>query len=148
MTDPAQIAKALTPAQRVVFEAIKFANWAAGQGVTPIDGEDASPPEEFLMAYSETTGDEDWESLPIRIAQTIRKTPLKMMSPLTPAQRDALLEIRQREDRLDESRFSESTGLSVYGLASAGLLSISETCDGKFAKLTYLGRAVAAELEG
>src|SRR5690606_20280557 len=54
--------------QSAIYEALRFANWAAGQGICPAEGEDATAPEDFLMAYSEATGDDDWETLPARIA--------------------------------------------------------------------------------
>ena len=71
MTDAADIEKALTPAQRVVFEALRWANFSAGEGLGPVDGEDALAPDEFLMAYSDATGDEDWDTLAERLSRAV-----------------------------------------------------------------------------
>lgn len=54
--------------RRLVHSALKFAVWAAGEGIAPAEGEPARAPEDFLMEYAEATGDEDWDGLPDRIA--------------------------------------------------------------------------------
>lgn len=56
------------PKAALIREAIRFANWAAGEGICPIAGEPATAPEEFLFDYSMATGDEEWETLADRIA--------------------------------------------------------------------------------
>ena len=54
---------------KMIYEALRFASWAAGEGLAPIDGEDAQAPEDFLYVYSCKTGDEDWDTLPQRMAE-------------------------------------------------------------------------------
>ena len=51
----------------VIRNALDFANRAAGEGIE-IDGQS---PEDFLMEYSDATGNEDWDSLPDRIAAIV-----------------------------------------------------------------------------
>ena len=58
-----------TPVEKLIYEAVKFAYWAAGQGICPVDEEGASAPDEFLMRYSDETGDEDWETLAFRLSR-------------------------------------------------------------------------------
>lgn len=58
----------MTDAERtLIHEALRFAVWAAGEGIAPADGEPASAPEDFLMDYSNATGDVDWDGLANRI---------------------------------------------------------------------------------
>lgn len=56
----------------VALEALRWANWCAGQGICAIESEGVRAPEDFLMDYSDATGDEDWETAPERIAERIR----------------------------------------------------------------------------
>lgn len=49
----------------LVYQSVRFANWAAGEGICPIADEPALPPDEFLLAFSEATGFEDWEGLDV-----------------------------------------------------------------------------------
>lgn len=49
----------LAPEFKLIRQAIKFANLAAGEGIY-IDG---IGPEDFLMDYSDETGFEDWDAL-------------------------------------------------------------------------------------
>lgn len=48
----------------LIRAALRFADLAAGEGIE-IDG---LAPEDFLTAYSEATGDEDWDTIADRIA--------------------------------------------------------------------------------
>lgn len=57
-----------TARETLVYEALRFANWAAGEGICPVEGEPSTAPEDFLMAYTNATDDVDWESLPYRIS--------------------------------------------------------------------------------
>jgi hypothetical protein len=57
--------------QALIMHALTFADWAAGEGITPGERDQANgvlPPDEFLLAYSDETGDEDWDTLPQRVA--------------------------------------------------------------------------------
>jgi hypothetical protein len=51
----------------MLSEAVRFAAWAAGEGICPVDGQPAKAPEDFLMAYSEATGEEEWETMADRL---------------------------------------------------------------------------------
>lgn len=57
----------------LIKRSIAFADWAAGEGISPsLTGEGATEdldPENFLYAYSQATGDEDWLSLASRISK-------------------------------------------------------------------------------
>lgn len=55
----------------LVRNALDFANRAAGEGIE-IDG---LSPEDFLMKYSVTTGDEDWDTLTDRILDDLTPSP-------------------------------------------------------------------------
>lgn len=53
--------------EALIRESIRFASWGAGEGLCPrIEGV-VTEPEDFLMAYSVATGDEDWETLAERV---------------------------------------------------------------------------------
>lgn len=47
-----------------VYEAMRFALWAAGQGIFPEAGEPAVAPEDFLFEYSKAVDVDDWDGLP------------------------------------------------------------------------------------
>lgn len=53
----------------LVRDALIFANWAAGECLCP---EGIPAPEDFLTEYSDSTGDEDWETFSVRISAAIR----------------------------------------------------------------------------
>lgn len=54
-------------AKALIREALRFADWAAGEGIAPADGQPATAPDEFLAAYSDATGDDDWDALADRL---------------------------------------------------------------------------------
>ena len=56
------------PLQELIYQALRFAYWAAGEGIRPVDYEKVPGPEDFLFDYSKATGDEDWETLAERLA--------------------------------------------------------------------------------
>lgn len=58
----------LTAEMALIRNAIRFANWAAGEGLCPADDQGVLGPEDFLFAYSIATGDEEWATLADRIA--------------------------------------------------------------------------------
>lgn len=58
---------------KLLYDALRFAVWAAGEGIEPVKGEDAEAPEDFLMAYSEKLGDDEWETLPARMGQILNE---------------------------------------------------------------------------
>jgi hypothetical protein len=55
----------------LIRRAIKFSDWAAGEGLCPAGCDDTDQeersPEEFFFAYSTATGDEDWNGLSDRV---------------------------------------------------------------------------------
>lgn len=55
----------------MVYEAVRFALWAAGEGICPIAGENAVAPEDFLFEYSKAVDIEDWDGLHIAVRDVI-----------------------------------------------------------------------------
>lgn len=51
----------------LVYEALRFANFAAGEGICPASEDDARDPALFLSDYTDQTGDDDWDALAARI---------------------------------------------------------------------------------
>lgn len=49
--------------RRMIVECVRFAVWAAGEGLTPAASEPAEGPEDFLFEFSKQTGFEDWDDL-------------------------------------------------------------------------------------
>lgn len=47
----------------LIRKALQFSYWAAGEGIGPTEGQAAEAPDDFLVAYSDATGDGDWEAL-------------------------------------------------------------------------------------
>lgn len=47
----------------MIYEAVRFSLWAAGQGICPAPGEDAVAPEDFLFEYSKAVDVDDWDGL-------------------------------------------------------------------------------------
>lgn len=47
----------------LIYQALRFYFWAAGQGISPVDGEDALEPEEAFMQFTDRTNDEAWETV-------------------------------------------------------------------------------------
>jgi hypothetical protein len=52
---------------RLLRDSVLFAVWAAGEGITPADSEGVRAPEDFLMDFSNATGEEGWETLADRL---------------------------------------------------------------------------------
>lgn len=63
----------MTPLETLIYECVRFTNWAAGEGLSPADGENAKAPDDILMDYSRTMDDPDWDKLPEHIVELIRK---------------------------------------------------------------------------
>lgn len=59
----------------LIHEALRFAVWAAGEGIVPVVA-DVRGPEDFLFDYSLETDETDWETLPDRIIAALT-APLK-----------------------------------------------------------------------
>lgn len=61
----------------LIKRSITFADWAAGEGISPsLTGEGTAEdldPGNFLYAYSQVTGDEDWLSLASRISKAFEE---------------------------------------------------------------------------
>lgn len=59
------------PKRDLVYEALRFALWAAGEGLCPAPHELAKAPEDFLFEYSERTGGSFWEGIPEAVTAEI-----------------------------------------------------------------------------
>jgi hypothetical protein len=57
---------------RMVYEAMRFALWGAGEGLCPARGEPAESPEDFLYDYSIATDVDDWDGLPEFVRDTLK----------------------------------------------------------------------------
>lgn len=58
----------MSPAEkRLIYKALLFANWAAGEGLEPAESEGVEGPETFLLEYSMATDDEDWDTIATRL---------------------------------------------------------------------------------
>lgn len=55
----------------LVYEALRFANFAAGEGICPDSDDDGRDPALFLSEYTDQTGDDDWDALPGKIRDAI-----------------------------------------------------------------------------
>ena len=60
-----------SPLAELVFHAVRFSNWVAGQGICPVESEGVTEPENFLMSYSDATGDDDWEMADRNISKLV-----------------------------------------------------------------------------
>lgn len=63
----------MTPLQKLIFDALTFAEIASGEGFyfTKTHNRPEIDPADFLMAYSMTTGDEDWENFALRLSMRV-----------------------------------------------------------------------------
>jgi hypothetical protein len=61
----------------LIYQALRFYFWAAGEGISPINTGDALEPEEGFWQYGLRTGDENWETVAerYRAANPHRNTP-------------------------------------------------------------------------
>ena len=59
-----------SPVAELIFKALTFADWAAGQGILPAD-DALDAPEEFLFAYARAADDDEVEKLPDTIASYV-----------------------------------------------------------------------------
>lgn len=58
----------------LVYEAIRFADVMAGEGICPADDADAKDPADFLFEYAEAIGEDNYEGLAASIRDTILGT--------------------------------------------------------------------------
>jgi len=58
MTDKERAAMAA-----LIYESIRFSLCAAGEGLSPIAGENAMAPEDFIFAYAQAIDVDDWNGL-------------------------------------------------------------------------------------
>lgn len=58
---------------KMVEKCVLFTVWAAGQGISPVEGEPVESPETFLCEYSCMSGDEDWDSFAERARSALAK---------------------------------------------------------------------------
>lgn len=63
----------MTPLQKLIFDALTLSYRVACEGITFTKRADFPEisAENILMAYSKTTGDEDWQTLAQRVAERI-----------------------------------------------------------------------------
>ena len=62
-------------ARKLIKESVRFAVWAAGEGICPARRQPADDPEEFLFAYATASGDEDYDTLADRIEAALAASP-------------------------------------------------------------------------
>lgn len=65
MTSPLSYDR-LRELEKLFVAALRWAEWCAGEGICSIS-EDIADPEDFLMAYTNATGDEGWETMAERL---------------------------------------------------------------------------------
>lgn len=60
----------MTPLAKLVYDALTFADIAAGEGIcfSKTHNRPEIDPADFLMAYSLATDDEDWDTFALRLA--------------------------------------------------------------------------------
>lgn len=63
----------MTPLQKLIFDALTLSYRVACEGITFSKWDDFPEisAEDILMAYSMTTGDEDWETFALRISTRV-----------------------------------------------------------------------------
>lgn len=64
----------MTKLERLIYESLRFANWAAGEGLCPVAGENASAPEDFIFEFCREMDDPDWDRLPEIVIEALRAT--------------------------------------------------------------------------
>ncbi|MDE5451294.1 hypothetical protein GWE18_00185 [Bradyrhizobium sp. CSA112] len=57
-----------------IYEALRFALWAAGEGICPAPGELATAPEDFLFEYTNAIDGDDWDGVPESITSLLRES--------------------------------------------------------------------------
>lgn len=65
----------ISPLAKLVYDAIRFAYLGAGEGLGLTDEETGETlwPEDFLMAFTDATDDEEWETFAQRIAAEVER---------------------------------------------------------------------------
>jgi hypothetical protein len=63
----------MTPLQKLIFDALNLSYRVACEGITFSKWDDFPEisAEQFLMAYSMTTGDEDWSNFALRLSMRV-----------------------------------------------------------------------------
>jgi len=63
----------MTKLETLIYESVRFANWAAGEGISPSTGENATAPEDFLFEFCrDEMDDPDWDRLPEVVIRLLR----------------------------------------------------------------------------
>lgn len=63
----------MTPEMKeLIYQSVRFAEWAAGQGFCPIAGEPAEDPAEFLSRYAQATDQMDKERFAEQVKEALR----------------------------------------------------------------------------
>ncbi len=109
----------MSPRQKLIYEAIRFAHWAAGEGLSPAPGEPAESPEIFLMDYTVETDDEFWETLAERISAADAVVAPEGWRPIETAPKDGRdFLVWNWENRIRKARWYERAdndlGISLY----------------------------------
>jgi len=65
------------PDSELIYQALRFFFWSAGQGVSPINTDDAPEPEETFWQYGLRTGDEEWETVAERYRASLTTPPAR-----------------------------------------------------------------------
>ncbi len=79
----------------MVYEAVRFSSWAVGEGITPVAGEPAKDPGEFISDYVTAIDGDDYAGLAEVARDAISGAPPSLASAFE-AGRDAALEVLQR----------------------------------------------------
>ena len=60
----------IVPLIDLIHRALKFTDWAAGEGVCPLneDGSVGDSPEDILFDFTNRTEDDDWPGIPERVS--------------------------------------------------------------------------------
>ncbi len=57
----------------LIYEAMRFFVWGAGEGLSPLAADQATEPEQALFEYACATGDEDYDGYPDRFRTLLTK---------------------------------------------------------------------------
>lgn len=104
---------------KLIREAIRFSNWAAGGGISPAEGEPASSPENFLFDYSSLTDDVDWDAYSGHIPDDL------LASERTRTQKETAercAEIAQEDARQREGSWQADAGNRIANAIRAAFL--------------------------
>lgn len=113
----------MTPVERLIYESVSFAHWAVCEGISPVDGQGVSAPDDFLMRYSDATGDTDWETLAFRLARGLssKSGAVGMIETIPAMRRRHKEELRnlvegEAERRITQTQAARNLGTTLQNL--------------------------------